>query len=133
MKHLTFLLPIVLSACVAAKGTGWYFGAVGTDADDLNVSAAGFHVKQMNNSKALGVTLEAVQKMWRNYLITEGLKFIAGRYFDHLGQEVAADKAIKLEELHTAQSEAEAAATVKGQQVLSGASSQPLCHSSDWD
>ena len=118
MKHLTFLLPIVLSACVAAKGTGWYFGAVGTDADVLNVSAAGFHVEHMNNSKALGATLEAVQKMWRNYLITEGLKFIAGRYFDHQGRVVDSDKTIKLEELHNAQSEAEAAAKLKELGVL---------------
>ena len=122
MKHLSFLLPIVLSACVAAKGTGWYFGAVGTDAQGLNVSAAGFQVAQIDNSKALGFTLEAAQKMWRNYLIAEGLKFIAGRYFDHLGQEVAADKAIKLEELHNAQSEAEAAAKLKELEVFS---SQP--------
>ena len=120
MKHLSFLLPIVLSACVAAKGTGWYLGAVGTDAEDLNVSAAGFHVKRMDNSKALGVTLEAVQKMWRNYLLTEGLKFIAGRYFDHQGRIVDADKTIKLEELHNAQSEAEAAAKLKELEVLQG-------------
>lgn len=126
MKHLSFLLPIVLSACVAAKGTGWYFGAIGTDADDLNVSAAGFHVKQINNSKALGVTLDAVQKMWRNYLITEGLKFIAGRYFDHQGRVVDADKTIKLEELHNAQSEAEAAAKLKELEVLSQTGSAPL-------
>ena len=118
MKHLTFLLPIVLSACVAAKGTGWYFGAVGTDAEDLNVSAAGFHVKRMDNSKALGATLEAVQKMWRNYLLTEGLKFVAGRYFDHQGRVVDADKTIKLEELHNAQSEAEAAAKLKELELL---------------
>ena len=120
MKHLIFLLPIVLSACVAAKGTGWYFSAVGTDAQGLNVSAAEFQVAQIDNSKALGFTLEAAQKMWRNYLIAEGLKFIAGRYFDHLGQEVVADKAIKLEELHNAQSEAEAAARLQELQVLGG-------------
>lgn len=123
MKHLTFLLPIVLSACVAAKGTGWYFGAVGTDAEDLNVSAGGFQVKRMDNSKALGVTLEAVQKMWRNYLLAEGLKFVAGRYFDHQGRVVDADKAVKLEELHNAQSEAAAAAKLKELELLG---EQPL-------
>ncbi len=125
MKHLIFLLPVVLSACVAAKGTGWYLGAVGTDAEDLSVSAAGFHVKQMNNSKALGATLEAAQKMWRNYLLAEGLKFVAGRYFDHQGRIVDADKTIKLEELHNAQSEAEAAAKLKELQVISAQSLSP--------
>lgn len=125
MKPFIFLLPVVLSACVAAKGTGWYLGAVGTDAEDLNVSAAGFHVKRMNNSKALGTTLEAAQKMWRNYLIAEGLKFIAGRYFDHLGQEVAADKVIKLEELHNAQSEAEAVAKLQELEVLNSSTVLP--------
>jgi len=126
MKHLIFLLPVVLSACVAAKGTGWYFGAVGTDAEDLNVSAAAFRVKQMNNSKALGVALEAVQKMWRNYLLSEGLKFIAGRYFDHQGRIVDANKTIKLEELHNAQSEAEAAAKLKELEVLSTTTAAPV-------
>ena len=119
MKPFAFILPFVLSSCVAASGTGWSLTALGTDAQGLNVSAAGFQVAQLDNSEALGTTLEAAQKMWRNYLIAEGLKFIAGRYFDHLGQEVAADKAIKLEELHQAQSEAQAAAKLQELGALS--------------
>ena len=119
MKPFAFVLPFVLSSCVAASGTGWSLTALGTDAQGLNVSAAGFQVMQIDNSEALGTTLEAAQKMWRNYLIAEGLKFIAGHYFDHLGQEVAAEKTIKLEELHQAQSEAEAAAKLQELEALS--------------
>jgi hypothetical protein len=125
MKPFAFVLPFVLSSCVAASGTGWYFGAIGTDAQGLNVSAAGVQVAQLNNSQALRTTLDAAQKMWRNYLIAEGLKFIAGHYFDHLGQEVAADKAIKLEELHHAQSEAEAAAKLQELKALSATTALP--------
>ena len=125
MKPFAFVLPFVLSSCVAASGTGWSLTALGTDAQGLNVSAAGFQVTQLDNSQALGATLEAAQKMWRNYLIAEGLKFIAGHYFDHLGQEVAADKAIKLEELHHAQSQAEAAAKLQELEGLSITPAQP--------
>ena len=119
MKPFAFVLPFVLSSCVAASGTGWSLTALGTDAQGLNVSATGLQVTQLDNSQALGATLEAAQKMWRNYLIAEGIKFIAGHYFDHLGQEVAADKAIKLEELHSAQSQAEAAAKLQELEALS--------------
>ena len=125
MKPFAFVLPFVLSSCVAASGTGWSLTALGTDAQGLTVSAAGFQVTQLDNSEALGTTLEAAQKMWRNYLIAEGLKFIAGHYFDQLGQEVASDKAIKLEELHHAQSEAEAAAKLQELQALSTSSALP--------
>ena len=98
----------LLSSCVVAGGEGWYGASVGTDATRMKWNRDGFEAEGMNQSKGLQLVADTVKEMWQNYLLAEGLKYLAGKYYDHQGALVDADTTLKLEELRNAASAAEA-------------------------
>lgn len=103
------LLPFLLVSCMTAKGTGteWTITAVGTDITGLDIKPTGMTATKIDNSAALKAVLAQVSKMWTNYLMAEGLKFLAGKYYDHAGLEVSSAQTVQLEELRNAKSLAE--------------------------
>jgi hypothetical protein len=118
MKTLTFLLCwclALLPACMAASGNGssWRVAALGTDISGLDVSAAGIKAARINNSNAFKAALTEVRKMWGSYLMAQGLRFVAGRYYDHQGKLTDAATTEKLELLRNARSKDEAAAALE--------------------
>lgn len=71
------LAVVMLSSCVNAKGPGWSFTAVGTDADDLDMSATGLKAQKLRNSPALKHIKDGVTDIARivgtNKLIQSGI------------------------------------------------------------
>jgi high-affinity nickel permease len=113
-----FLLSALLNSCVAYKGQGVYFGAVGTDADEVTVEPLRFQVRGMNNSRAFDRAAQMVEKMWDAYMMLQGFTFVTGRYYDHEGKIVDSARSVKLQELRNAASEAEAASKIKELELL---------------
>lgn len=119
--HHTILSVILLAilafmfgttGCVVYKNADTYFGAVGTDADEVE-TPEGLRIVKMNNSVAFKETAKLVDKMWKAYLTLQGFKFVAGKYYDHQGKVVDGETTVKLEELRNAKSEADAAAALE--------------------
>lgn len=113
-----FILPLLLSACMLAggkspDGSEWKVGTLGTDADDFNVNPEGLHVIKLNQSRGLKIVADTVNKMWANYLIAEGLMYVADKYYTLEGAKVSAATTVQLEELRNAKSAADAAAALK--------------------
>lgn len=104
LAALAGILLFALSSCAFAtgNGTGYTFTALGTDLDDVEVTATSFKAKRINNSTAFNAVLKQVRAAWQSYLALQGLEFIGGRYFDQQGQEIASSQAVKLEELRNA-------------------------------
>jgi hypothetical protein len=115
---LCFLLSALLNACVVYKGKDVYFGAVGTDAEEVTAQSDKLTVTGMNNSRAFDRAAQMVEKMWNAYLTLQGFKFVTGRYYDHEGKVVDSATSVKLEELRNAASEAEAASKLKELELL---------------
>ena len=112
MKYLILLL-LPLAACThITHPTAGEYTSVGGDTAKFRADAAGFSFDSNNNSLSFKAVLSTIDKMWRNFLVAEGLKWVAGRYYDHQGAIVAGDKAIKLEELRNAKSVADAEAAL---------------------
>lgn len=109
MKTLFLLLLLPLASCVAYKDQAAYFGAVGLDADRITLPGR-LEIINANMSRSISAVTEAVRKMWSAYLMEQGLEYIAGQYYTLQGAKVASSKAIELEKLKNAASEAEAAA-----------------------
>jgi hypothetical protein len=117
-------LALILTSCMTASGAGWKTTAIGTDASKYKVTAEGIEVTDLNQTKGLGKVLSAVEKMWRNYLVTVGLKYVAGKYYDYQNNLATQDTTLKLEQLRNAKSvaDAEAAlATLKATQAAEAA------------
>lgn len=111
------LLPVVLlcsvlasslTSCVIATGQGWAYGTIGGDAEGLDINAQGMKVAKLETSKSLTEVAKLVSKMWNAYLVQQGLQWIGGKYYDHQNNLVAANQAVKLEELRNAKSIADA-------------------------
>lgn len=96
----------ILPSCEVAMGnrnTGaWAIGSLGTDVGNRAITADGLTESNVNQSASFGTAVKAVKTMWTNYITAEGLKFVSGKYYDHQGSIVGADKAVKLEELRNA-------------------------------
>lgn len=108
------MVPVSLTSCMTASGTGssWTITAVATDIDDLDITPAGMKgtIKQSESFRAV---LTEVRKMWQGYLIAEGLKYVAGKYYDNQAAEVSSTQTVKLEELRNAKSAADAKAALE--------------------
>lgn len=104
LAALAGILLFAMCSCAFAtgNGTGYTFTALGTDLDDVEVTATSFKAKRVNNSTAFNAVLKQVRAAWQSYLALQGLEFISGRYFDQQGQEIASSQAVKLEELRNA-------------------------------
>ena len=102
-------------ACMTASGTGqsWKVASVGTDITGLSVTAAGIQAASINQSVAFGKVADTIKGMWTNYLMAEGLKFIAGKYYGHEGKIVDQSTTLELEKLRNAKSVTDADAALK--------------------
>jgi len=117
-KILIALLMCSLSvSCVAFKDGPTYLGIVGGDASLIEIPNK-LTIKDLNTSIAFSSTVKAVKDMWSNYLISEGLKYVAGQYYNHEGQVLKASTSVKLEELKNAKSAADAAAKLEELKLL---------------
>lgn len=122
-SFLMFLTGLALASCIVATGTApdgskYAMGSVGTDAETLDVLSSGFHAKGFNQSRGLKIVATAVERMWKAYLMEQGLEFLAGQYYSLQGAKVASAKAIEIEKLHNAASAAEAQAQLDNLHVL---------------
>lgn len=122
MKALSILLLCLTCAaqmsCIVASGTDptgakWGIGMVGTDAGELVADTGGLHIKDLNQSKGLQIAGDTIKKMFDSYLLAEGLKFLAGEYYNLEGAKVGSAQTIELEKLRNAASEAEFAHQLK--------------------
>ena len=115
MRSLALLLLACLpfTACTSVKGPGWSYASLGADTEGINVSAAGFSAVKINQSAALGQVTDTIKGMWTNYLMAEGLKYLAGKYYDQEGTVISSAETVKLEELKNAKSAADASAALE--------------------
>lgn len=81
--------------------------------EELSVGTIHLRGYKSDTVEGFKATLASVQKMWSTYLITRGLEFVAGRYYDHAGKQIASSQAVRLEELRNAKSVADADAALK--------------------
>jgi len=91
-----------------AKGPGWSYSSLGADVSGLNVSADGIRADELRQSVALGKVTDTVRGMWTNYLMAEGVRFLAGKYYGLKGDELNAQTSVQLENLRNAKSAADA-------------------------
>ena len=91
-----------------AKGPGWSYSSLGADVSGLNVSAKGIRAEELRQSVAMGKVTDTMRGMWTNYLMAEGVKFLAGKYYDMKGGEMNAQTSVQLENLRNAKSAADA-------------------------
>lgn len=105
VKALLFLcMPLPLISCVHySNGQGKSFTALGLDAGVINVEGE-LIMHDVNMSRSVEHGTKLIQKMWNSYLIQQGLQFVAGKYYDFKGKELASTQSVKLEELRNAQS-----------------------------
>lgn len=111
MKTLiSMILPLAalsaLVSCIQMKGNGsqWSMNALGSDISDLDITASGAKSSKIDNSSAFKIVVTEGRKAWSHYLIAEGIKYIAGKYFDLQGTELSEATTVKLEELKNANS-----------------------------
>jgi hypothetical protein len=107
------LLALMPVGCVVYKDGPRYYGAVGTDAEAVEVNAQGMTMLGMNNSAAFKETAKLVNKMWNSYLTLSGLKFVTGQYYNHQGKLVNQGTTLELEKLRNARSLQEAESQLK--------------------
>lgn len=118
MKPVLFLLLLALMPCLPScmVVTPSMVATLGTDADEMEWEGgqgAKFKVKKLNQSTAFGKTADTIKGMFANYLMAEGLKFVAGKYYDFKGSELSTAESVKLEELRNAKSVNDANAALK--------------------
>lgn len=125
---LAVAAALLLPCCMTASGnsqTGeWRTASLATDAASMDVGPEGLRAAGLNETKGFAQALDTVQTMWRNYLISAGLRYVAGRYYDLRNDEIAADTTARLEQLRNAQSVADAnaaLATLKATQAAEAA------------
>jgi hypothetical protein len=119
MKPTSLLLALALCvcalfpSCIQLKGneqTGeWQANALGTDIDDLDLSARGVKAKVINNSKSFKYGCDLAKKLWDAYMMYMGFKWVSGLYYDHLGNQLSSETSIQLENLRNAHTEKMAA------------------------
>ena len=113
---LGLCLASVFPACTTAEGAGWKYASFATDTEGLEVSPSGMKAAKLNQSIAFGKTADTIRGMWTNYLISEGVRYFAGKYFDQAGTELSNQQTLKLEELRNAKSVADAEAAMQAAQ-----------------
>ncbi len=96
MFFSAFLLP----ACTVASGPWGKYSALGGNAKGITKDG----IAEVNNSLAFGKVTETVRGMWTNYLMAEGIKYLADKYYGVQGAEISAAETVKLEELKNAKS-----------------------------
>jgi hypothetical protein len=118
MKSITSLILVsLLSSCMGYRGgQNPTLLAIGLDANKITLPG-GAIFEGLNMSKALGDTLKQVKGMWMSYLLTNGLKYMAGKYYSLEGQKLGSSTTIKLEELRNAKSLAEGEQALKALQL----------------
>ena len=124
-SFLTLLMclcvAVTFPACQSAQGTGWKYRSFATDTEGLDVSAEGIKAQTINQSTAFGKVTDTIKGMWTNYLLAEGLKYVAGKYYDNQGAELSGQQTVKLEELKNAKSAADASAALETLKVTTAA------------
>lgn len=110
-----------LSSCtVVSHPVAGTYASLGGDTKKFNADSFGFSFAANKNAAALANTLDEIQSMWANYLLAEGLKYIAGQYYDLQGAKVDADTSIQLEGLRNAKSLQEAEIKLQELKIVEG-------------
>lgn len=115
MKTLLSLLaciPVILASCVNYGDGTTHFNAIGMDAKRIELPGK-LIIEDANMSGSFKAVLSSIEKMWRNYLMLEGLKYMADQYYTLEGAKVSAASTARLEELRNAKSAADAAAALE--------------------
>lgn len=108
---------MTFTSCIAYKKGSVYFGMVGTDVSSVNIPKE-LLMNDVNQSVAFNQTLATVKSMWTNYLLSQGLKYVAGKYFNYQGKVINSDTTIELEKLRNAKSVADANARLKELEIV---------------
>ena len=116
---LLLLCLVCLTGCVSASGTGWKITSVATDSSRLVISAKGLDVRDLNQSKAFTGILTEARKAWSSYLLSVGMRYVAGKYYDHQGRLTDAATTTQLESLRNAKSAADSAAALDQLKITS--------------
>ena len=102
---ILLLLPCATSCFTATGNTeGWAITALGTDLTGLDIAQVGMKADRIDNSTSLKMVTAEVRRMWTNYLIFAGIKYIADQYYSLEGAKVDSATSIKLDELKNANS-----------------------------
>ncbi len=84
-----------------------------TKAGSITVGAVRITNWEENNAESFQAVLTIVQKMWRNYMIAAGIKYIGGKYFDYRDNKLDSGRTVELEKLRNAKSVTDAEAAQK--------------------
>lgn len=114
IKTAFIFIPFLCCQCTyVSHPVAGKYASLGGDTLGHKQDASGFSFRSNRNSPAFVKLMDTVEKMWKNYLLLQGLEFALGKYYTHEGKLVDASTTVKLEELRNAKSVADAEAALK--------------------